>query len=177
MHEGRLCLSELLLLSPAQAALAIASARTARSALALCQAAGPCSLLSVGPCLMHSGSTASAGLCLLRSDSSPSAGPRLLRSGLTRILCATRCLLSPSTLPHHVIPQSGRSSLRPPDSGSHRRYHAQLLLSCQSLPSCQALESSCDPLACHAFPCADSLYQSSPQSVRSCGESCQLPAL
>ena len=187
MHEGRLCLSELLLLSPAQAALAIASARTARSALALCQAAGPCSLLSVGPCLMHSGSTASAGLCLLRSDSSPSAGrcplrsgpspsagPCLLCSGL--MLCTTRCLLSASTPPHHVIPQSGRSSLRPPDSGSHRQYQSQLLLSCQSLPSCQALESSCEPLACHALPCADSLDHPPPHSSYSCGGSCQPPA-
>ena len=154
--------------------------------------AGPCPRRSgpvpgVGPCLLRSGSAPSAGLCPLRSDfspsaglcplrcgPSPSAGPCLLRSVL--MLCATRCLLSASTPPHHVIPQSGRSSLRPPDSGSHRQYHAQLLLSCQSLPCCQALGSSCDPSACHAFLCADSLYHSSPHSSHSCGESCQPPA-
>ena len=110
--------------------------------------AGPCSLLSVGPCP--------------------------LRSEL--LLCATRCLLSASTLPHHLIPQSGRSSLRPPDSGPHRQYQSQLLLPCQSPPSCQALGSSCDPSACHAFLCADSLYHSSPHSSHSCGESCQPPS-
>ena len=154
--------------------------------------AGPCPRRSgpvpgVGPCLLRSGSAPSAGLCPLRSDfspsaglcplrsgPSPSAGPCLLRSVL--MLCATRCLLSASTPPHHVIPQSGRSSFRPPDSGSHRQYHAQLPLSCQSLPRCQALESSCDPSACHAFLCADSLYHSSPHSSHSCGESCQPPA-
>ena len=153
--------------------------------------AGLCPLRSgpapgVGPCLLRSGSAPSAGLCPLRSDSSPSAGRCPLRSGpspsagpgLLRSesrLCATRCLLSASTVPHHVIPQSGRSSLRPPDSGSHRQYHAQLLLSCQSLPSCQALESSCEPLACHALPCADSLDHPLPQSSYSCGGSCQPP--
>ena len=149
--------------------------------------AGPCSLLSVGPCPLRSGpkpgvgpcplrscSIPSAGLCPLRSGPAPGVGPCLLRSVL--MLCATRCLLSASTPPHHVIPQSGRSSLRPPDSGSHRQYHAQLLLSCQSLPCCQALGSSCDPSACHAFLCADSLYHSSPHSSHSCGESCQPPA-
>ena len=154
--------------------------------------AGPCPRRSgpvpgVGPCLLRCGSAPSAGLCPLRSDfspsaglcplrsgPSPSAGPCLLRSVL--MLCATRCLLSASTPPHHVIPQSGRSSFRPPDSGSHRQYHAQLPLSCQSLPRCQALESSCDPSACHAFLCADSLYHSSPHSSHSCGESCQPPA-
>ena len=136
--------------------------------------AGPCSLLSVGPCQLRSGpkpgvgpcplrscSIPSAGLCPLRSGPAPGVGPCLLRSVL--MLCATRCLLSASTPPHHVIPQSGCSSLRPPDSGSHRQYHAQLPLSCQSLPYCQALGSSCDPSACHAFCCADSLDQSSPQ--------------
>ena len=149
--------------------------------------AGPCSLLSVGPCQLRSGpkpgvgpcplrscSIPSAGLCPLRSGPAPGVGPCLLRSVL--MLCATRCLLSASTPPHHVIPQSGRSSLRPPDSGSHRQYHAQLLLSCQSLPCCQALGSSCDPSACHAFLCVDSLYHSSPHSSHSCGESCQPPA-
>ncbi len=142
--------------------------------------AGPCPLRSgpapgVGPCLLRCGSAPSAGLCPLRSDfslsaglcpfrsgPSPSVGPCLLRSVL--MLCAARCLLSASTPPHHVIPQSGRSSLRPPDSGSHRQYHAPLLLSCQSLPYCQAVGSSCDPSACHAFCCADSLDQLSPQS-------------
>ena len=129
--------------------------------------AGPCPLRSgpapgVGPCLLRSGSAPSAGLCPLRSGPSPSAGPGLLRSESR--LCATRCLLSASTVPHHVIPQSGRSSLRPPDSGSHRQYHAPLLLSCQSLPYCHAVGSSCDLSACHAFCCADSLDQSSPQS-------------
>ena len=141
--------------------------------------AGPCPLRSgpapgVGPCLLRSGSAPSAGLCPLRSGPSPSAGLCPLRSEL--LLCATRCLLSASTLPHHLIPQSGRSSLRPPDSGSYRQYHAQLLLSCQSPPSCQALGSSCDPSACHAFLCADSLYHSSPHSSHSCGESCQPPS-
>jgi len=142
--------------------------------------AGPCPLRSgpapgVGPCLLRCGSAPSAGLCPLRSCSLPSAGlcplrsgpapgvgPCLLRSVL--MLCATRCLLSASTPSHHVIPQSGCSSLRPPDSGSHRQYHAQLPLPCQSLPCCQPRRSSCDPSACHAFPCADSLDQSSPQS-------------
>ncbi len=153
--------------------------------------AGPCPLRSgpapgVGPCLLRSGSAPSAGLCPLRSDSSPSAGRCPLRSGpspsagpgLLRSesrLCATRCLLSASTVPHHVIPQSGRSSLRPPDSGSQRQYQSQLLLPCQSLPSCQALESSCEPLACHALPCADSLDHPLPQSSYSCGGSCQPP--
>ena len=149
--------------------------------------AGPCSLLSVGPCQLRSGpkpgvgpcplrscSIPSAGLCPLRSGPAPGVGPCLLRSVL--MLCAARCLLSASTPPHHVIPQSGCSSLRPPDPGSHRQYHAQLPLSCQSLPCCQALGSSCDPSACHAFPCADSLYHSSPHSSHSCGESCQPPA-
>lgn len=162
--------------------------------------AGPCSLLSVGPCPLRSGPKPGVGPCPLRSCSIPSAGPCPLRSGpapgvgpcLLRcgsapsaglcplrselLLCATRCLLSASTPPHHVIPQSGCSSLRPPDSGSHRQYHAQLLLSCQSLPCCQALGSSCDPSACHAFLCADSLYHSSPHSSHSCGESCQPPS-
>ena len=153
---------------------------------------GPCPLRSgpapgVGPCLLRSGSAPSARLCPLRSDSSPSAGRCPLRSGpspsagpgLLRSesrLCATRCLLSASTVPHHVIPQSGRSSLRPPDSGPHRQYQSQLLLPCQSLPSCQALESSCEPLACHALPCADSLDHPPPQSSYSCGGSCQPPA-
>ena len=141
--------------------------------------AGPCPLRSgpapgVGPCLLRSGSAPSAGLCPLRSGPSPSAGLCPLRSEL--LLCATRCLLSASTLPHHLIPQSGRSSLRPPDSGPHRQYQSQLLLPCQSLPSCQALGSSCDPSACHAFLCADSLYHSSPHSSHSCGESCQPPS-
>jgi len=150
--------------------------------------AGPCSLLSVGPCQLRSGPKPGVGPCPLRSCWIPSAGPCPLRSGpapgvgpcllrcgsapsagqcLLRsvlVLCAIRCLLSASTLPHHVVPQSGRSSLRPPDSGSHRQYHAPLLLSCQSLPYCQAVGSSCDPSACHAFCCADSLDQSSPQS-------------
>ena len=162
--------------------------------------AGPCSLLSVGPCQLRSGPKPGVGPCPLRSCWIPSAGPCPLRSGpapgvgpcllrcgsapsagqcLLRsvlVLCAIRCLLSASTVPHHVVPQSGRSSLRPPDSGSHRQYHAPLLLSCQSLPYCQAVRSSCDPSACHAFCCADSLDQSSPQSPYSCGESCQLPA-
>ena len=141
--------------------------------------AGPCPRRSgpvpgVGPCLLRSGSAPSAGLCPLRSGPSPSAGLCPLRSEL--LLCATRCLLSASTLPHHLIPQSGRSSLRPPDSGPHRQYQSQLLLPCQSPPSCQALGSSCDPSACHAFLCADSLYHSSPHSSHSCGESCQPPA-
>ena len=142
--------------------------------------AGPCPLRSgpapgVGPCLLRCGSAPSAGPCPLRSGPAPGVGPCLLRCGsapsagqcLLRsvlVLCAIRCLLSASTLPHHVVPQSGRSSLRPPDSGSHRQYHAPLLLSCQSLPYCQAVGSSCDPSACHAFCCADSLDQSSPQS-------------
>ena len=148
--------------------------------------AGLCSLLSVGPCPLRSGPKPGVGPCPLRSCSIPSAGPCPLRSGpapgvgpcLLRsvlMLCATRCLLSASTPPHHVIPQSGRSSLRPPDSGSHRQYQSQLL-PCQSPPSCQALGSSCDPSACHAFLCADSLYHSSPHSSHSCGESCQPPA-
>ena len=127
--------------------------------------AGPCPLRSgpapgVGPCLLRCGSAPSAGLCPLRSGPAPGVGPCLLRSVL--MLCATRCLLSASTPSHHVIPQSGCSSLRPPDSGSHRQYHAQLPLPCQSLPCCQPL--TCDPSACHAFPCTDSLDQSSPQS-------------
>ena len=148
--------------------------------------AGPCSLLSVGPCPLRSGPKPGVGPCPLRSCSIPSAGPCPLRSGpapgvgpgLLRSesrLCATRCLLSASTVPHHVIPQSGRSSLRPPDSGSQRQYQSQLLLPCQSLPSCQALESSCEPLACHALPCADSLDHPLPQSSYSCGGSCQPP--
>ena len=135
--------------------------------------AGPCSLLSVGPCPLRSGPKPGVGPCPLRSCSIPSAGPCPLRSEL--LLCATRCLLSASTLPHHLIPQSGRSSLRPPDSGPHRQYQSQLL-PCQSPPSCQALGSSCDPSACHAFLCADSLYHSSPHSSHSCGESCQPPS-
>ena len=161
--------------------------------------AGPCSLLSVGPCPLRSGpkpgvgpcplrscSIPSAGPCPLRSGPAPGVGPCLLRSGSAPsaglcplrselLLCATRCLLSASTLPHHLIPQSGRSSLRPPDSGSQRQYQSQLLLPCQSLPSCQALESSCEPLACHALPCADSLDHPLPQSSYSCGGSCQPP--
>ena len=120
-----------------------------------------CSIPSAGLCPLRSCSIPSAGLCPLRSGPAPGVGPCLLRSVL--MLCATRCLLSASTPPHHVIPQSGCSSLRPPDPGSHRQYHAQLPLSCQSLPYCQALGSSCDPSACHAFCCADSLDQSSPQ--------------
>ena len=223
MHEGRHCLFELLLLSHVQAALAIAFARTARCALALCQAPAlahcSASALASSALVLNQASAlarsalaryqapasarsalvlrqASAPACcagvLLQAPASarsalaryqapasavgpaPGVGPCLLRSVL--MLCATRCLLSASTPPHHVIPQSGRSSLRPPDSGSHRQYHAQLLLSCQSLPCCQALGSSCDPSACHAFLCADSLYHSSPHSSHSCGESCQPPA-
>jgi hypothetical protein len=141
--------------------------------------AGPCPLRSgpapgVGPCLLRCGSAPSAGPCPLRSGPAPGVGPCLLRCGsapsagqcLLRsvlVLCAIRCPLSAST-PPHVIPQSGCSSLRPPDSGSHHQYHAQLPLPCQSLPYCPALGSSCDPSACHAFFGVDSLDQSSPQS-------------
>jgi hypothetical protein len=78
--EGRQCLSELLLLSRVQAALATAFARTARCALALCQA----------PALAHCSASALASSALVLNQASALArsalagyqAPALARSAL-----------------------------------------------------------------------------------------------